>query len=147
MCRGIDVLSARRIAEDALDSGRALAKAREWFSSQGGDMDIPLPKAEFSRDVICGESGYISHMNAEMIGRSSALLGAGRMKKDDALDLSAGIILRAKTGDFVKAGGVIATLYTSCKEKLDMAEKTFLSAVEFSDEKPRKALLILDIVR
>jgi pyrimidine-nucleoside phosphorylase len=147
MCRGIDVLSARRIAEDALDSGRALAKAREWFSSQGGDMDIPLQKAEFSRDVICGESGYISHMNAEMIGRSSALLGAGRMKKDDALDLSAGIILRAKTGDFVKAGGVIATLYTSCKEKLDMAEKTFLSAVEFSDEKPRKALLILDIVR
>ena len=147
MQRGIYTASARRIAEDAIDSGRALAKAREWFSAQGGDIESPLPKAEFEHDDICGESGYISHMNAEMIGRASALLGAGRMKKDDVLDLSAGIILRAKTGDLVKAGDTLATLYTSREEKLAAAEKTFLSAIELSAEKPRKTPLILDIVR
>jgi hypothetical protein len=43
-------------------------------------------------------------MDAEKIGVASLLLGAGRNTKEDVLDFSAGIILRAKTGDKVAKG-------------------------------------------
>ena len=77
---------------------------------------------------------------------SAVILGAGREKKDDTIDMSAGIILNKKTGDKVNKGNVIATLY-SCNEKsFSPSEEMFLSALEFSDTKPEDEPLIYKII-
>ena len=85
-------------------------------------------------------------MDAEKIGLASSLLGAGREKKGDILDMTAGVILKLKTGDLVKMGDIIAELHTSTRD-VKQAEANFLSALSFSDVCPPKTKLIYEIVR
>jgi len=147
MCRGISAEEAREMAEDALDSGAALAKAQEWISAQGGDIESELPSAKIVREIYASGDGYISHMDAETVGRAACELGAGRKTKEDKIDFSAGIILCRKTGDFVRSGEALAVLHASSEDKLTAGEKIFLSALEFSCEKPKEKKLIMDVVR
>ena len=81
-------------------------------------------------------------MNTEAVGNSSALLGAGRAMKEDSIDYGAGIVLKKKTGDFVKEGETLAVMYASAEKRFPEAEQVFLDALEFSDEKPVKQPLI-----
>ena len=81
-------------------------------------------------------------MNAEIIGSASVILGAGREKKDDTIDYTAGIILNKKTGDYVSEGEIIATLFTNDKARLSPAGTMLLSALVFCDTPPRKSPLI-----
>ncbi len=147
MCNGISAEKARSMAENALSSGAAYAKMREWIAAQGGDIDAPLPEAEIQREIRAEKAGYIAHMDAETVGRAACELGAGRKTKEDTVDFAAGIVLRKKTGDFVREGEVLAVLHTSSEEKLSAAAEMFRSALEFSAERPQKKKLILDIVR
>jgi pyrimidine-nucleoside phosphorylase len=147
MCRGVSAEEARVLAENALYSGAALAKAREWIAAQGGNADAPLTKAKFTREIFAHGDGYISHMNAEEIGRAALELGAGRKTKEDKIDFAAGIVLRKKTGDFVRAGETLAVMHTGNEEKIAVAEKIFRASLEFSAEKPEEKKLIIDILR
>jgi pyrimidine-nucleoside phosphorylase len=147
MFRGVNAEEARSMAENALESGAALAKAREWISSQVGELYAPLAKAKYTREIISCESGYISHMNAEEIGRAALELGAGRKTKEDKIDFGAGIVLRKKTGERVLEGDVIAVMHAEREERLDAAEVIFRTALEFSQEKPEEKKLIIGIVR
>jgi pyrimidine-nucleoside phosphorylase len=147
MCRGVSAEEARVLAENALESGAALEKAREWIAAQGGNADAPLAKAKFTREIFAHGDGYISHMNAEEIGRAALELGAGRKTKEDKIDFSAGIVLCKKTGDFVRAGETLAVMHASGEEKIAVAEKIFRASLEFSAEKPEGKKLIIDIVR
>ena len=81
----------------------------------------------FSREVLSPSDGYLTSLDAEKVGYSACILGAGRLTKDDTPDLSAGIVLRKQRGDFVKAGEPLAVLYTSDESRLDDAEAQFLS--------------------
>ena len=119
--------------------------------AQGGDASYiedteKFPRAETVRKVLSPEDGYLSHMDAEKIGIASSLLGAGREKKEDLLDMTAGIVLCRKTGDYVKKGDVLAELHTSTRDTRS-AEETFLSALTFSGIQPEPAKLIYEIVR
>ncbi len=148
----LDIEESKRRVKDAIESGLAFEKFKEWISCQGGNVtwidNIELfPKAEFEAIVCAPCSGYISHMDAEKIGVSSVVLGAGRESKDDIIDMAAGIILEKKTGDAVCEGEIIARLYTSDKSRINNAEKLFMSAVEFSASKPEDVPLIYDIIR
>lgn len=149
--KDIDTESAKVLCEKAIDDGSALSKFREWIALQGGDVSVIdntelFPKAKYEYEIKAQADGYISHMNAEKIGLCSCELGAGRKTKTDVIDLSAGLVLSKKTGDFVKCGDIIATLYTNKKETLDRAKEIFLSALEFSEEVPKTAELIIDKV-
>ena len=101
-------------------------------------------KAKYENEIIADHDGFISHMDAEKIGLCSCELGAGRKTKTDIIDLSAGLILAKKTGDFVRKGDVLARLYTNKKELLSKAEQIYLSALEFSGEEPEKQELIIE---
>ncbi len=147
MCRGVSAEEALSLAEKALESGAALEKAREWISAQGGDAEAPLPEAKIVWEIRSEKDGYISHMNAEEIGRAALELGAGRKTKEDKIDFSAGIVLRKKTGDFVRAGEVLAVMHASSEEKMHAGEKIFRASLEFSAEKPERKKLIIDILR
>ncbi len=151
MCHGKRIEEARKDAEEALYSGRAFEKMKEWFSRQGADPSWlddtdKFPKAKVIADIVSEKEGYISHMNTEMIGRASMELGAGRRTKDDEIDYSAGLVLRAKTGDFVKRGDALATLYTSDEGKIAEAKAFFESALTFSADAPEEEKLIIDMI-
>ncbi len=133
--------------EEVISNGKALRKLADMVKAQGGDenyiYDTSLfEKAEFTREIKAEKDGYISHMNAETVGIASAKLGAGREKKGDSIDFTAGIKLLKKTGEKVSSGETIAEMYTSDKSKFAEAERTFLSAVEYSSEEAKKIPLI-----
>ena len=149
---GIDITEAFGKAEEALESGKAYGKLKEFISAQGGDINRiedpdTLPKASIVYDVLAPESGYITGMQAETIGSASVILGAGREKKDDTIDYSAGIVLLKKTGDKAEKGEKIAELHTNDESKIESAEKLFLSALTFGDEAPAKQKLIYKTIK
>ena len=152
LSKNISIEEARNLTEDALSSGKAFEKFKEWISSQGGKrewIENPglFPKATYSYEIKAENNGYISKMNAESIGIASVILGAGRETKEDTIDMSAGIVLNKKTGDKVSQGEVLATLY-SCNEKsFDSSKEKFLSALEFSENPIKEEPLVFDIVR
>lgn len=140
------------MAKGAISDGTALNKLKEMVEAQGGNpewienTDL-FPKAAHSFEIRSECDGYIKSMDAEKIGIASLLLGAGRNKKSDVLDFSAGIILNAKTGDKVEKGGVIATLYANDSDKFADACQKFSEAVTFCDTPVKKQPLIYATVK
>lgn len=152
LSKNIPVTEAEDLVNDAIKSGKALEKFKEWISLQGGNnnwIENPdnFPKAEFKEEIKAENDCYISSMNAEEIGVASVILGAGREKKEDTIDFSSGIVLNKKSGDKVAKGDIIATLYTNNENSLNTAKEKFLSAIECSNEKPIEIPLIYEIVR
>lgn len=138
-------------ATDALDSGKAFLKMREWISAQGGDIGFIDDTNQFAESEYCMQinafaGGYISGMNCEKIGLASMYLGAGRATKDDQIDMTAGIVLHAKTGDYVSFGEPIATLYSNNKDSLKVAAETFKSAIIIGAA-PIKQPLIYKVIK
>lgn len=141
----------RAKCEKALSDGTALKKLREMISAQGGDasyIDHPekFPKAAFLHEIKAEHDGYISHMDTETVGKTATVLGAGREKKGDAIDMAAGIILIKKTGDAVQKGDTLAVLHTNRKEKIAQAEEMYRSALAFSEHKPEREELVYKII-
>ena len=85
--------------------------------------------------------------NVTQVGVSSSMLGAGRTKRDDPIDYSAGIVLEKKTGDQVRRGDVLAWLHTNDEALLADAEARFRAALTWGDAAPAPQPLIYDIVR
>ncbi len=77
----------------------------------------------------------------------SLLLGAGRQTKESKIDLSAGIIMRVKIGDYVEEGDVLATLYTNDPSGVEEAGRRMLAAVEISGETVEKMSHVLAVIR
>lgn len=151
LAHGISIEEATRRASEALTSGAALEKFKEWIAAQGGDTTLinapeNFPTAKYSFEVKAELDGYISHIDAQTVGIAAMTLGAGRASKDDEIDYSAGIILRKKTADYVKKGDTVATVYTNDKEKVKDGAALLYSAYTFKDSPPTKRPLILGYV-
>ncbi len=151
-CGGGDYGFCERQVWSLIRSGEAIQTLANMVHAQGGDstwIHHPeyFPRANVSRIVRAGKSGYITHVDTEGYGISSLLLGAGRNTKEDVIDYAAGILLRAKTGDYVEEGEPLAFLFSDRQERLDAAEAKFLESTEIGDSAPEKRPLILDIVR
>ena len=139
------------LVDEAVNSGEALRRFEMMVKSQGGDVSYientsKFEKASFSREVFAPADGYITHMDSENIGLTAVLLGAGREKKEDNIDPVAGIVISAKTGDFVKRGQLLSTLFSNDKSRLDGAETSYLSAVSIGAQKPAAQPMILDYI-
>lgn len=132
VARDLDDGRARLV--HAVQSGAALAKAREWIVAQGGDprvVDDPalLPQAACTRVVCAHEAGWVSHYDAEGVGRAAMAMGAGRVRIEDAVDPAAGLVLAAKVGDRVESDGALAVLHAASEALLDAGEERFRNAV------------------
>ena len=148
LCHGWSPEEAHQRVLEALDSGKALATMEAWIKAQGGDPDFSrLPRASVVVPVLANRDGWLTHMDAAQVGVSSSMLGAGRMKKDDPIDYSAGIVLEKKTGDQVRRGDVLAWLHTNDEALLADAEARFRAALTWGDAAPAPQPLIYDIVR
>lgn len=142
---------ARQKLEEAISNGKALEKLKEFIVAQGGNPAIVedyslLPQAVVCEDVVAPKEGYVSKIDAEMVGISAMVLGAGRETKESEIDLSAGLILDRKVGDFVKEGDVIARIYTSNHKKAEDGRKRLLEAYEISESKPGSRKLVYGVV-
>ena len=105
-----------------------------------------LPQASVQYELKAPQAGYIHHMDAQKIGESSAILGAGRKTKDDVIDPAAGIVLKEKTGAKVEQGQTLAVLHTDRPETLADAERVFLEAIRWGADAPAAQPLIYGIV-
>ncbi len=150
LMRKISVEEAEKLVRDAISSGKAFEKMKEWVETQGGDISYledtqKFPKAKYAFNVLAPQNGYISLMNAEKIGTFACILGAGREKKDDKIDFSAGIILNKKTGDYVEKGEILCTLFTNDQKNFQKFD--YFDALEFSLELPKNTPLIYEVIR
>ena len=125
----------------ALTSGAALAKLREMIAGQGGDasvVDDPgrLPSAALTRLIAAPRAGFVTSLDALLVGRAAVALGAGRDKKGDAVDLSAGILLHKKPGDAVTTGEAVMELRYNDPARLDAAAALATQAMVVGDLAP-----------
>lgn len=107
---------AKKAVDEAIASGMAWEKAREWIESQGGDFDATLEesfwKPKHKLEIVAKTSGFMSVETAIDFGICAMKLGAGREKKEDGIDYAAGVYLNKKTGEKVAKGDVLITLYS-----------------------------------
>lgn len=138
----------RVMAQKALTSGAALQKFRRLIETQGGNpgvIDDPslLPQALHRREIKALREGYFARMDAQSCGVAASILGAGRERKEDAIDYGAGIRFRRKVGDLLQKGDVIATLYTNRPETFKDAEEIFRAGLKIAKIPPQKQPMIL----
>lgn len=148
---GISPGAAYRKAYDAWKSGAAYEKFTEWITSQGGDPDwirnaSARCEAPVIRTVYADRDGYLAAMHAEQIGLAAMQLGAGRQKKEDPIDMLAGIRLCRKVGEAVRRGDPVAVLYTSDEARLENAEARILSAIRYDENPPVLRPHILGVI-
>lgn len=146
-----DYETALSRVQEALDSGAALERLRMMIDAQDGDSRVIddeslLAIGKFTYDVTAPQDGYITHMNTEQCGIASVMLGAGRTVKDGPIDYSAGIVMHKKTGDAVRMGERIATLYASDESLFTNAAQTYLAAITIGNTAPKVVDTILDVV-
>jgi len=142
---------ARKVAEDRLMDGSAYRKFKDVVAAQGGnpqalDKFELLPNATGMREILCPRTGYVSAIKAEDIGRASGMMGAGRDRKEDAIDPAVGVILEVKAGEKVEAGSVLCRLYYTVEDNLDEAAELVEDAFRISGTRPDARELILEVV-
>ena len=146
-----DYETALSRVQEALDSGAALERLRMMIDAQGGDSRVIddeslLAIGKFTYDVTAPPDGYITYMNTEPCEIASVLLGAVRTVKDGPIDYSAGIVMHKKTGDAVRMGERIATLYASDESLFTNAAQTYLASITIGNTAPKVVDTILDVV-
>ncbi len=146
-----DAAEAQRLLQGTIDSGAALKKLSEFVAAQGGDASViekngKFSHTEFCEDIISTTEGYVSEIITDEIGMTSLILGGGRETKESDIDLSVGIKILKKVGDYVSKGDPIARLYANDVEKLKVASARLQAAYIYSDKKVEKPKHVLGII-
>jgi pyrimidine-nucleoside phosphorylase len=148
--KATSVTEARQMLERALQDGSALEKLKIFIQSQGGDASVvedtkKLPQAAFCIELEAKEDGFISEIVADQVGNAAMLLGAGRATKESIIDLSVGLVLRKKIGDYVQKGESLVTIYSSSPTVEDVKKK-LEESIKITTEKVVVPTLIYDLV-
>ena len=147
-----DSAEAEKMIVDAVNSGKAYEKFKELVQKQGGDISYientdKFTKAKHIIPVFAEERGALKSIDTEMIGNISVYLGAGRVRKEDEIDHSAGIIMNQRIGNVVEVGQVLAYLHTNDETKIDGALRNIKNAFELDPKKVAKQKAILGIIK
>ena len=126
-----------------LYNGKGYAKFVQWVEAQEGNIK-EICTSKNSKEILSSKEGYIKSINALEIGKLSRKLGAGRLTKDDIIDLSVGIVLNVKVGNYVRKNDLLATIYYNDKQ---INEDELLSCFEFTKEKVEKSKLIIEVIK
>ena len=141
---------AIKVLEERISDGAAIEKFKEMVELQAGDSSYiddtdKFKKSTIIKEITSEERGFVKSIEAIEIGIASRDLGAGRHKKGDVLDLSAGIYLHKKVGGFVEKGEKIATIYTEKENEVEGAINRIKNAYAFSDNREEYKLIIEEI--
>ena len=132
---------------DRLRDGSAMDVWRAMVSAQGGDPDAPLPTARETHVVYAPGDGVLTRLDAFAVGVAAWRLGAGRARKEDAVQAGAGVEMHAKPGAVVRAGEALLTLHTDTPERFDRALQALDGAYVIAPDGSRPDLLPLVIDR
>ena len=135
-----------------IKNGKAFNKLAEMVKNQGGDVSYlddvnKFEKARFIEPIAAEKEGYIKEINAEEVGKIACSLGAGRMKKEDKIDHTVGIILNKKVSDNVKKGDILAYIYANNKENLKLAKENLKKVIIIDNKKIEKTQTIFGIYK
>ena len=132
---------ARKMLEEAIQSGAAIEKFKVMVRNQGGDASVidhpeKLPQAKYIIDLPAKKSGVVSEMVADQLGIAAMILGAGRRTKEDQIDFSVGLMLRKKVADSVVEGETLITIYANSPDVEDVKAKIYesITIAETADE-------------
>jgi thymidine phosphorylase len=130
--------------ENALSSGAAYEKFREFVTAQGGEADAleDLPVSAEVSEVKSPRGGFVARFGASGIGNAALALGAGREQKGDRIDPGSGIEVLVKPGDPLQQGQPVARLYG--EREAEPARRLVLEALEISEEPVEPPPAILD---
>lgn len=136
---------------EKIENGKAYEKFKELVQNQGGDISYldnteKFEKAKFVLPIISQEEGYVKEINARKVGEISGTLGAGRIKKEDDIDQTVGIILEKKVSNYVKKGDILAYIYANDETLGINACEQLKKVYIMSQEKVEKPKVILDII-
>ena len=126
-----------------LASGVAMDVWRSMIIAQGGDPDAALPTARESDVITAERDGVVQYLDALAVGEAAWRLGAGRARKEHAVQPGAGVVLHAKPGMHVRAGQPLITLHTDAPERFSRAREALLGAYGFGEAAPEIRPLIL----
>jgi pyrimidine-nucleoside phosphorylase len=144
---GIDEAEGRRRAEAAVAGGGAEERWRRWIDAQGGTADeSALPVAPVVRSVTAPREGYVASLSAIGVGNAAVHLGAGRRTKEDTIDHAVGIVVHAKRGARVEAGGVLAEVHARTDAEAEQAGHEVLDAYTFADDAPPARDVLLEVI-
>lgn len=143
--------SGKILAKNAISDGSGLAKMRLFIEGQGGNPAViddydQFPKASVKQEIYAKKKGYVTAIDARKIGLASQHAGAGREKKEDEIDLSAGLILAKKVGDKVDAGQVLAALYGNDSGRVSKAAEEASGAYSISENCPKTEPLVKKVI-
>ena len=143
MALNINENEAESMVKENLYNGKGYTKMLEWVNAQGGNINN-ISASKHVKQIIAPKDLYISSINALKIGKLARKIGAGRLTKDDKIDLSVGIILNYKTGDFVLKDSPLATILYNDKI---ITDEEVLSCFTFSEKPVSKPSLIIEIIK
>lgn len=133
--------------EEAITSGRALEYFKRLIQSQGGNPFVAdnyrlFSQPAYAYQITAEKEGFIQNIDAYKTAYACKLLGAGRERKSDDIDYSAGIYLNKIFGEYVHPGEVIATLYANNQEKIDTAANYLKDAIIIDHYEPNRSSMI-----
>ncbi len=143
-----DLTAARQKVRDAIDSGAGLERLRQIIEIQGGDPRIVddysrLPHVDSRETVTAPRDGFLTRVDAELVGKASVILGAGRDRVEDAVDFAVGLLVLVKPGAALRAGDPVFEVHYRDPARLERARALLMQAMEFGASAPTPARLIL----
>ncbi len=132
---------ARQCCERAIDSGAAFERLLKVASLQGADVRVLedtslLPAGAHRREIRAASDGFVTDVDAMAVGRACVLLGAGRLRSEDDVDLGAGVVFASRAGDQVRSGDLVATLRASDASRLGPAARMLEDGIALGPEPP-----------
>ena len=119
---------------DNLRNGKALAKWDAMIKAQHGDLSKPLTPAKYTHQVLAPRSGLVTKFDALCVGIAAWRLGAGRSRKEDAVQAAAGVTWSIELGAQVTAGAPMLTLHTDEEARFELALAALTDAIEISEQ-------------
>jgi pyrimidine-nucleoside phosphorylase len=146
-----DVKAGYQVLQQLLDQGIALKKFTEFIQAQGGiskvtDQPDLMPQATYCEDIVSLATGYVQKIDVAKVGYIATILGAGREYKGQSIDLTAGILMRCRIGDFIRDNQPLATFYGNDYGKFTEASKLLQQSIIIGNTAVTKPKLILGFV-
>jgi pyrimidine-nucleoside phosphorylase len=144
---GVEVEDGRALAEEAVASGTARELYDRWVRAQDGDpRRESLPRAAVIRPVPAPASGYVEAIAATDVGLAALHLGAGRVRKEDAIDHAVGVVCLAKRGDRAVAGEPLAEVHARDEDSAARAVEEIAACYRLGDGEPERRPIVLDVL-
>jgi len=147
LLNSMGVENAKQKCDVVLNNGKALEKFKEMIKAQGGDISLLnkgyLLSSKYVYDVITDETGYVQNIDPMGIAGTVTMLGGGRLKTTDTIDLYCGVELQVHVADHVSKGDVIAKIYSNAEtpSAIDRVKKA-IEIGQFQVERPKMILAV-----